>query len=106
MEVELTNENFETEILQSSLPALVDFWAPWCGPCLMIAPVIEKIAVQYQGKLKVGKLNVDNAPETASKYGVMSIPTLLIFKDGTLMETMIGAVPKEKIEEKIKPYIG
>ena len=106
MEVKLTDENFEQEILKAELPALVDFWAPWCGPCHMVAPIVEEIANQYQGKLKVGKLNVDEAPGIASKYGIMSIPTLVIFKEGKVVEQMVGASPKEQIEEKIKPYIG
>jgi len=106
MEITLTDENFEQEILKSKLPALVDFWAPWCGPCHMVSPIVEELANQYQGKLKVGKVNVDEAPGIASKYGIMSIPTLMVFKDGEIVEQMIGAAPKEVIEEKIKPHIG
>jgi len=105
MEIKLTNENFKKEILESNLPALVDFWAPWCGPCNMVAPIIEEIAKEYEGKLKVGKLNVDEAPETASQYNVMGIPTLILFKNGKVVEQMVGAAPKKYIEEKIKPHI-
>ncbi|MEW6556803.1 MAG: thioredoxin [Elusimicrobiota bacterium] len=105
MEIKLTDENFKKEILESELTALVDFWAPWCGPCNMVAPIIEEIAKEYQGKLKVGKLNVDEAPETASAYSVMAIPTLMIFKNGKVVENIVGITPKKNIEEKIKPYI-
>ncbi|HAX61942.1 MAG TPA: thioredoxin [Elusimicrobia bacterium] len=105
MEIKLTDENFKKEILESELPALVDFWAPWCGPCNMVAPIVEEIASEYQGKLKVGKLNVDEAPETASAYTVMAIPTLMIFKNGKAVENIVGVTPKKNIEEKIKLYI-
>ena len=105
MEIVLTDQNFKEEILSSEVPALVDFWAPWCGPCKMIGPAIKEIADQYQGKIKVGKLNVDDAPVTASKYSVMSIPTLMIFKGGEVVDKIIGAVPKEQIEEKLKAHI-
>ncbi len=101
MEVILTDENFETEILNSELPCLVDFWAPWCGPCRMVGPIVEEIAKEYQGKLKVGKLNVDEAPKTASQYGVMSIPTLSIFKGGERVDTVVGVRPKEDIVSRI-----
>lgn len=105
MEVVLTDENFNAEILESELPCLVDFWAPWCGPCRMVGPVIEEIAKEYVGKLKVGKLNVDEAKKIASQYGIMSIPTLSIFKGGELVDNIVGALPKETIEAKIEPYI-
>ncbi len=105
MEIVLTDQNFKEEILNSQIPALVDFWAPWCGPCKMIGPVIEEIASQYQGKIKIGKLNVDDAPVSASQYSIMSIPTLIIFKGGEVVDKIIGVVSKETIEEKLKAHI-
>ena len=106
MEIKATDVNFEEEVLKSNLPVLVDFWAPWCTPCSMIAPFIEEIAKEYEGRLKVCKVNVDESQRTALEYGIMSIPTLAIFKDGKLVDTIIGAVPKALLEEKIKPYLG
>jgi len=103
--VEVVDTNFEEEVLKSDLPVLVDFWAPWCGPCAMVAPTVEEIAKEYEGKLKVCKLNVDEAPETSTKYGIMSIPTLAIFKDGERVDSIVGALPKEPIVEKIKLHI-
>lgn len=97
-----TDDNFETEVLKSNVPVLVDFWAAWCGPCRMIAPIVEDLADEYEGKLKVGKLDVDANQQTAIKYGVRSIPTVLILKDGEVKETIIGAVPKHMFVEKIK----
>ena len=105
MGIKLTDANFKQEVLESDLPVLVDFWAEWCMPCQMVAPVIEEIASQYQGKLKVGKLNVDEAPHTASSYRIMSIPTLAIFKNGELVDKVIGVVSKTELETAIKPYI-
>jgi len=104
VEITLTDENFNAEILESDLPCLVDFWAPWCGPCRMVGPIVEEIAKEYQGKIKVGKLNVDKAPKTSSQYGVMSIPTLSIFKGGERVDTVVGAIPKEEIVSKISPH--
>lgn len=101
MVTNLTDRNFEEEVLKSSQPVLVDFWAPWCGPCLIVSPVIEELAKEYQGKIKVGKLNVDENPQVASKYGIMSIPTIMIFKDGEIVRGMVGAAPKEFFKEKI-----
>ena len=106
MEVIVTDKNFEEEILKSDLPVLVDFWAEWCAPCKMVAPAVEEIAEAYDGKIKVCKLNVDEGQATASEYGIMSIPTLAIFKNGEVVDKIVGAVPKEAIEEKIKPYIS
>lgn len=103
--VTITDQNFETEVLKSSQPVLIDFWAVWCGPCRAIAPVVEQLAGEYEGKVKIGKLDVDENPETAVKYGVRSIPTLLLFKNGQVVDTIIGAVQKNVIVQKITPYI-
>jgi thioredoxin 1 len=99
---EVGDDNFEAEVLKSTLPVLVDFWAPWCGPCKTIAPVIEEIAKEYAGKLKVTKLNVDDHPATASRYGVRGIPNLIILKGGTVKEQIIGAAPKAKLVSAIE----
>ena len=106
MEIKVDDANFKQEVLESDIPVLVDFWAEWCAPCRMVAPAIEEIAKEYDGKLKVCKLNVDEASATASEYGIMSIPTLAVFKNGQVVDKLIGVVPKPQIEEKIKPYIS
>lgn len=102
MEVVITTENFETEVLKSDLPVLVDFWATWCGPCRMIAPVIEEIAKDYQGKMKVGKVNVDEQGDLAVKYGISSIPTLLLFKGGEVVKKTLGYMPKDAVVKFIE----
>jgi len=104
--VHITESNFEQEILKSDLPVLVDFWAEWCAPCRMIAPVIEELSKDLQGKMKVAKVNVDEAQELAAKFNVMSIPTLLVFKKGQPVDQLIGAMPKDQILKKINPHIG
>ena len=101
----VTDSDFEDEIIKSELPVLVDFWAVWCGPCRMVAPLVEQIAQEYAGQIKVAKLNVDENQSVPAKYGIMSIPTLLFFKGGDLKETIVGALPKAKIIEKITPYL-
>lgn len=105
MEVNVTDANFKEEVLESGLPVLVDFWAPWCAPCSIVAPIVEELARDYEGKLKVCKLNVDEGPNTAVQYGIRGIPTLGIFKDGKVVDKIVGAVPRSIIEEKIKPHI-
>lgn len=101
-----TDNNFNNEVLTSGVPVLVDFWAPWCGPCRMVAPIVEEIANEFQGKLKVVKINTDENFNVASKYGIMSIPTLGIFKNGRMVDAVIGAVPKNYLVNKINPHVG
>ena len=103
--ITITDENFDAEVIKSDKPVLIDFWAVWCGPCRMIAPIVEELAVEYSGKLKIGKLDVDNNQQTSIKFGVRSIPTLLIFKDGKLKDTIIGAVPKAQIVNKLNAVL-
>ncbi len=103
--VELTDANFENEVLNSDVPALVDFWAVWCGPCRQIAPTVEALAADYEGKLKVAKMNIDDHQATPQKYGIRSIPTLLVFKGGEVVAQIVGAVPRSKMEEEIKKHV-
>ncbi len=103
--VKITDDNFEEEVLKSDKPVLIDFWATWCGPCRMIAPIVEEMATEYEGKAKIGKLDVDSNQQTSIKYGVRSIPTLLLFKGGELKETIIGAVPKTQLVDKLESVL-
>lgn len=105
MAIEVSLENFDEEVLKSDIPVLVDFWAEWCGPCMMIAPILEELAREYEGKIKICKVNVDENPDLAGKYGIMSIPTLLIIKGGVIVKQVVGAMPKQELERLIKPYI-
>ena len=100
--VELTEQDFDEKVLSSDQPVLVDFWAEWCGPCHMIAPAIEEVAAEYKGKVMVGKLNVDQHPGIAARYGIRSIPSILLFKDGQVSDQIVGAVPKAQITDMIK----
>ena len=103
--LEVTDESFESEIMQSETPAMVDFWAAWCGPCRMVAPVVEELANQYQGKIKVAKMDVDQNRQTPAKFGIRNIPTLILFKDGEVAQTIVGAQPKSSIEEGLKKLL-
>jgi thioredoxin 1 len=100
--VHLTQKNFNEEVMKSTLPVLVDFWAEWCAPCKRIAPIIDEVAKEYSGKIKVAKLNVDEAANVASKYGIMSIPTVIIFKDGKAVDQVVGLLSKPQLKEKIE----
>lgn len=104
--LQVKDSSFRKEVIESNCPVLVDFWAPWCGPCRMIAPVIDEIACEYQNILKVVKLNVDNNPDTAKEYGIRSIPTIMVFIDGQKVDTVIGAVPKSTLLNKIYKYLN
>lgn len=102
----LTDANFKAEVIDSNIPVLVDFWATWCGPCRMIAPSVEQLAKEYEGRVKVCKVDVDNAQQTAQGFGIRSIPTLLFFKNGKMADQLVGAVPKSAIEEKLKTMLS
>lgn len=101
----VTDSSFQGEVLESDVPVLVDFWAPWCGPCRMVAPVVEEIAEQYEGQIKVVKLNTDENPQVASQYGIRSIPTLMIFKGGQRVDMVVGAVPKTTLANTLEKYL-
>jgi thioredoxin 1 len=103
--VKLTDANFETEIANAEQPVLIDFWAEWCGPCRMVAPILDALAEDYDGKAKIAKLNVDENPEVSRRFNIRSIPTLLLFKDGELKETAIGLRPKPQLEQLLDRYV-
>ena len=105
MVIEVTEQNFEDEVIKSTLPVLIDLWAPWCRPCLIVAPVVDKLAERYNGKVKFCRLNVDESPQTAAKYRVMAIPTLILFKNGEAVDTVIGAVPERTLQPKIEALL-
>ena len=101
-EIKITASNFETEVLKADQPVLLDFWATWCGPCQMLAPVLAEIAQEYEGKVKVGKVNVDEEPSLAAKFHIVSIPTVMLFKEGKAVDTVVGFRPKEQLVEMLK----
>lgn len=103
--LQVTDASFNQDVLESEIPVLVDFWAPWCGPCRMVAPVVDEIAQQYEGQVKVVKLNTDENPKVAGKYGIRSIPTLMIFKGGQRVDMVVGAVPKTTLSNTLKKYL-
>ena len=104
--IEMTDNRFDEEVLKSDLPVLIDFWAIWCGPCKMVAPIVEEIAEEYSGKVNVFKMDVDNNKQVAMKYGIRSIPTLFIIKNGQVVEQIIGAVSKSHLVDKLVPHLG
>ena len=103
--LEVTDDSFASEVLNSELPVLVDFWAEWCGPCKMVSPIVEELSNEYNGKVKVAKLDVYSNPQTATNYGIRGIPTLLMFKDGSAVDQIVGAVPKTQIAERLDKII-
>ena len=105
-EIQLTDDTFKQEVLKSALPVLVDFWAPWCGPCKMLGPVIEELAKEYEGKVKICKLNTDEAPNSASEYRISAIPTVLLFKGGKLVQELVGLQPKEELKRRLDELLA
>ena len=100
-EIKLTKDNFEAEVIKSEIPVLVDFWAEWCGPCKMLAPILEEIAIEFEGKVKVGKVNIDEEMQLAMKYGIVSIPTMLLFENGKVVKKSVGFAPKDALIEEL-----
>lgn len=103
--LKFTDDSFENDVLNANEPVLVDFWAEWCGPCRMVGPVVEELAGEYEGKAKIGKVNVDENPEISMKYGIRSIPSLLIFKDGEVVDQIVGAVPKTQLKKQLEAQL-
>ena len=103
--ITITGANFESEVAQSPVPVLLDFWAAWCGPCRMIGPIVEQLAGEYEGRIKVGKVNVDEETDIASRHGIVSIPTLVVYKDGQIANQAVGAIPKQSIEALFKDLV-
>lgn len=101
----LSDQNFEEQVLRSNQPVLVDFWAPWCGPCKQIAPLVDELAQEYQNKMKIGKVNIDENPQVPSKYGIMAIPTLLFFKAGQIVDQVQGVLSKQQLKERIENHL-
>ncbi len=104
--ITITDDTFENEVLQSETPVVVDFWATWCGPCKMIAPILEELATEYDGKVKITKLDVDSNNQTAGKYNIMSIPSLLFFKNGEVVDQVVGAIPKSQLAQRIEKVVS
>ena len=104
--IAVTDASFDQEVLQSDVPVLVDFWAEWCGPCRIVGPTVDALASEYQGKVKVAKLNEDDNPETATGFGIRSIPTLMVFEAGAVKETVVGAQPKTRLAQLLEPYVN
>lgn len=104
--VQVTDANFDESVVNSDIPVVLDFWAPWCGPCRMMEPVLEEVAAEWGGKITVGKVNVDENPATATKYDILSIPTLLVFSGGQVVKKLVGAMPKKRLAEELAPWVG
>ena len=102
---QVTDSTFKQEVIDSEIPVLVDFWAPWCGPCKMVGPIVDEVATQYEGRVKVVKLNTDENPSVASEYGIRSIPTLIVFKGGQKVDMVVGAVPKTTLANTLEKYL-
>ncbi len=103
--LEVSDDNFESEIVNSEIPSMVDFWAEWCGPCKKVGPVVEELAAEYEGKIKIAKMDVDSNRQTPAKFGIRNIPTLILFKNGEVVNTIVGAQPKTSIEEELKKLL-